>query len=197
MMSNRKFSFHNIEMRPLESADAVQLNQMVKQSSPLDQNSIYCNLLQCSHFSQTSVAAIKDGELVGFVTGYIPPNKPKTLFVWQVAVAESLRGLGLAKKMLKWLVDQPCLQEINRLVTTITPGNQASWTLFESLAFEWQAIAERKLLFDSLQHFNGRHEDEYEISIAPLPNRDLKDMQDHMDTLRANFKNPLVKHWLV
>ena len=196
-MNNRNFSFRNIEMRPLEASDAVQLNQLVKQSSPLDQNSIYCNLLQCSHFSQTSVAAIKDGELVGFVTGYIPPNKPKTLFVWQVAVAESWRGLGLAKKMLKWLVNQPCMQEINRLATTITPGNQASWTLFESLAFEWQSGAERKLLFNSHQHFNGHHEDEYEMSISPLPNRDLKNMQDHLNALRANFKKPLVKRWLV
>lgn len=196
-MISQKFSFHHIEMRSLESADAIHLNQLVKESTPLDQNSVYCNLLQCSHFSQTSVAAIKDGELVGFVTGYIPPNKPKTLFIWQVAVTESMRGLGLAKKMLKWLVDQPCLQEINRLATTITPGNQASWTLFESLAFEWQAVAERKLLFTAHEHFHGQHDDEYEMSIAPLPNRELKDMQDHMQALRANFKHPSVKHWLV
>jgi len=46
------------------------------------------------------------GELVGFVSGYILPNKVDTLFVWQVAVSEKARGQGLAKKMVSSLLER-------------------------------------------------------------------------------------------
>jgi len=84
--------------------DGFALNQLVATSPPLDPNSIYCNLLQCTHFSDTAIAAEANGELVGFVSGYIPPNKPTTLFVWQIVIAKTMRGQGLAKQMLAQLL---------------------------------------------------------------------------------------------
>src|SRR5690606_35020586 len=77
-----------ITLRPPASADGPHLHRLVRACKPLDENSIYCNLLQCTHFADTCVAAEQDGELVGFISGYIPPKQADTLFVWQVAVSE-------------------------------------------------------------------------------------------------------------
>ena len=93
-----------ITLRTPVKDDGYRLHQLVAQCPPLDPNSIYCNLLQCSHFAETGVAAEIDGDLVGFISGYVPPQQPETVFVWQVAVHEKGRGQGLAKRMLKAIV---------------------------------------------------------------------------------------------
>ncbi len=183
----------SIDLRPLEPGDAIDVHQLVKQSHPLDTNSTYCNLLQCTHFCDTSVAAVLDGKLVGFVTAYIPPKETDNLFIWQLAVSESCRGAGLAKTMINWLIGRPNLKRVTRLSATVTPDNQASRSLFESLAYEWNANINRRLLFQSDTHFAGKHDDEYELRIAPLPGRESlnDDIRHHLETLKAGFRNPI------
>src|SRR5690606_27223141 len=84
------------------SADGANVWRLVASCKPLDENSLYCNLLQCDHFSGTSVVAERcsDGALVGWISGYLVPDEPGTLFVWQVAVDPSVQGRGVAKRML-------------------------------------------------------------------------------------------------
>src|SRR5690606_9709400 len=58
-------------LRRPRATDGYALNQLVKRCPPLDTNSVYCNLLQCSDFSATGIAAEdSQGELVGFISGY-------------------------------------------------------------------------------------------------------------------------------
>ncbi|MBC7172413.1 MAG: MarR family transcriptional regulator, partial [Polyangiaceae bacterium] len=66
-------------LREPESTDGPALHALVRICPPLDQNSLYCNLLQCTHFSATSIVAMQGGRLVGSVTGYVPPTAPDTL----------------------------------------------------------------------------------------------------------------------
>src|SRR5690554_7291512 len=76
-MSSKSYS-----LRRPRATDGYALNQLVKRCPPLDTNSVYCNLLQCSDFSATGIAAEdSQGELVGFISGYRPPSRPDTLFV--------------------------------------------------------------------------------------------------------------------
>lgn len=178
-------------------SDGHALNRLVAASPPLDRNSVYCNLLQCLHFSETSVAAELDGELVGFISAYIPPNEPDTLFVWQLVVAESARGTGVARRMLQWLVDQPACEPAQRLATTITADNRASWAVFEGFAARHQAALSRAILFQREQHFAGEHADEFLLQITPLPNRTCaKPMSHHLDSLRAGLRSPGGPRWL-
>ena len=72
----------NLVFRKPTAEDGFPLNQLVENSPPLDPNSVYCNLLQCTHFADTSVAVEEDGKLVGFISGYVPPGKPDTYFLW-------------------------------------------------------------------------------------------------------------------
>lgn len=182
--------YENLELRSPRPTDAYQLNRLVAASPPLDSNSVYCNLLQCLHFADTSVAALINDEVVGFISAYCPPNEPEILFVWQVVVAESVRGSGLAKHMLGWLVDQPATEKAIGLATTITLKNTASWALFESFARDCGVIPAKSLLFQKERHFASQHDDEYLLRITPLPNRPEKPMSYHMDDLRVGLRIP-------
>jgi len=144
------------------------LHRLVGECPPLDPNSSYCNLLQCSHFGSTSMAAFRDGGLLGSVTAYRVPERPDTLFVWQVAVHSQARGHGLARTMLRKLVAQPGLRDIRFVETSITPGNEASWRLFTGFATELQAEMARSVMFDREQHFFGAHETEHLVRIGPF-----------------------------
>lgn len=177
-----------LEFRAPLATDGHALNELVAASPPLDTNSVYCNLLQCLHFAGTSVAAVLNGKLVGFISAYCPPNDPETLFVWQVVVAESARGHGLAKRMLHWLVEQPGTEGAVRLATTITSDNNASWALFDSFARDCNALSVKSVLFSRERHFAGQHDDENLLSIAPLPNRPDKAPGDHLNDLRNTLR---------
>ncbi|MBI1175364.1 MAG: diaminobutyrate acetyltransferase [Sideroxydans sp.] len=144
------------------------LHRLVSACPPLDTNSSYCNLLQCSHFGATSIAAVRDGELAGSVTGYRVPDRPDTLFVWQVAVHPDARGHGLARTMLRNLAARPALQDINFIETSITPDNEASWRLFTGFATELHAETARSVMFEQTLHFQGLHDTEYLLRIGPL-----------------------------
>lgn len=158
-------------LREPTPSDGHALNQLVGRCPPLDKNSVYCNLLQCTHFSTTSVAAIVNNRIVGFISAYCPPSDPKTLFVWQVVVDEMVRGHGIAKRMLNWLIDLPACKTAFKLSTTITLNNGASRALFESFARDCHAHLAKSVLFQRDAHFAGSHDDEYLYCVSPLPGR--------------------------
>ncbi|WP_346837477.1 diaminobutyrate acetyltransferase [Microbulbifer sp. SAOS-129_SWC] len=153
--------------RPV-SEDGADVHRLISQCPPLDENSIYCNLLQASHFADTSVAAEIDGALAGFVSGYLVPERPDTLFVWQVAVAEAGRGQGLAGRMIREILSRPACAAVRYLETTITPDNEASWALFRGLARRLGAECGDSVMFDRERHFQGRHDSEMLLRIGPF-----------------------------
>ena len=113
-----------------------------------------------------------DGDLVGFVSGYKVPNKVvskvDTLFIWQVAVAESARGLGLASRMLAEILDRQECATVEYLETTITQDNKASWALFEGLAKKRSITLQRLDWMDKELHFSGLHDSETLVRIGPF-----------------------------
>lgn len=148
--------------------DGVPVSQLVANCPPLDTNSIYCNLLQCSHFSETSIAADMDGTLVGFVSGYFVPQKPNTLFVWQVAVADEARGKGLASKMILGILNRPICKDVTHIETTITENNAASWSLFRGITEKLSTGLEVSEMFNKNKHFLGTHDTEKLVRIGPI-----------------------------
>ncbi len=158
----------DINFRPPTKADGFPVHQLVAACPPLDPNSIYCNLLQCHHFADTCVAAERDGKLIGFVSGYLIPSEPDTLFIWQVAVHTDARGLGLAKRMIRSILARPNCRNVQRLKTTITPDNDASWGMFRSLARDLGASIEEQVEYQRDTHFGGHHADETLLIIGPI-----------------------------
>jgi L-2,4-diaminobutyric acid acetyltransferase len=111
--------------------DGRELWRLARDSAVLDLNSSYAYLLWTRDFAETSTVARGAAGPVGFVSGYRRPDAPDVLMVWQVAVAGSHRGRGLARAMLDDLVSRV---RPRFLETTIDPGNDASIRLFASLA---------------------------------------------------------------
>lgn len=155
-------------LRVPTKADGNAVHRLIERCPPLDTNSMYCNLLQCSHFAETSVAAVLDGELAGFVSGYIVPGREDTLFIWQVAVGEQARGRGLASKMLAAIVDRESCGDVRFMETTITEDNKASWALFSRFADKRDAELVNSVMFDENDHFGGEHASEMLVRIGPF-----------------------------
>lgn len=152
--------------------DGPAVSALIAACPPLDQNSAYCNLLQCTHFADTCIVAQDQGEVVGWISAYIPPAQADTLFIWQVAVAERARGCGLAAQMLSGLLARDACKGVCNLSTTITPENRASWALFSGFARTLDtAMVERPWLVRG-KHLPPDHPTEHLVTIGPfVPNR--------------------------
>lgn len=154
-----------------DAADGAALWRLARDSRTLDLNSSYSYLLWCRDFADTSAVArdTRDGQPVGFITGYLRPERPDTLLVWQVAVDAAQRGRGVAAALLDGLTVQVARQHrLTTVETTITPGNTASERLFASYAARHGATVERDVLFKAGEFPDGSHEPEVLHRIGPL-----------------------------
>lgn len=124
--------------------------------------------MQCSHFSSTSVTAISQDKLVGFISAYIVPDRPNTLFVWQVAVGTQARGQGLATRMLQHILDRPLCNSVRYLETTITESNKPSWALFNALSSKLNTKLHSSIMFDREKHLDNAHDTEMLVKIGPF-----------------------------
>ena len=158
----------NLTFRQPERRDGAVLHDLIAASPPLDLNSRYAYLLVCEHFAETSVIVEQDGVIVGAVTAYIPPTHPDTLFVWQVAVAESMRGRKLASRMLEHLLTR-CVKprRLRWMEATISPSNQASRNLFIQFAGRHDAGLTTTALFAARDFGSSTHEEEHLYRIGP------------------------------
>ncbi|MGH1471628.1 MAG: diaminobutyrate acetyltransferase [Cellvibrionaceae bacterium] len=160
--------YDGILLRLPKLEDGIDVFRLISNCPPLDTNSSYCNLLQCSHFASTSVAAFEGDSLVGFISGYPLLDKPSTLFIWQVAVSENARGRGLASKMLAHILSRSCNSHFEYLETTITEDNQLSWELFKRFAQKNDAVFRSSEWMDKSKHFAGQHASELLVRIGPF-----------------------------
>lgn len=151
-------------------SDGAGLWRIAKDSRTLDLNSSYAYLLWCRDFAGTSaVARTRDGRPAGFVTAYLRPERPGTLLVWQVAVDAAHRGNGVAARLLDGLVARVVREYgVDRLETTIAPGNTASERLFTSFAARRGAAVEREVLFPAEGFPDGPHDPEVLYRIGPF-----------------------------
>ncbi|WP_175581081.1 diaminobutyrate acetyltransferase [Thalassospira sp. HF15] len=164
----------NLIIRKPKATDGAAVNTLIADCKPLDENSMYCNLLQCSHFADTCAIAELNGEAVGFVSGYIVPDKPEQLFIWQVAVSPKARGLRLAKRLILDILDRPSCHNVSQLNTTITSTNAPSQGVFRSVARELGAEVKRKVQFERETHFEGAAASEILWQIGPFEREDVE-----------------------
>lgn len=150
------------------SLDGMPVHTLIKNSPPLDTNSVYCNLLQCTQFASTCVVVELGSELAGFMSAFVKPAEPDVLFVWQMVVTSAARGRGVAGRMLKHLLERPHLADIRYIETTISPGNGPSEAVFLRFAKEENADVDKNILFSKEGHFQGQHDDEVLYRIGPF-----------------------------
>lgn len=155
-------------IRSATAEDGAGVWRVVRDSRVLDVNSSYAYLLFLDHFGHTSVVAEHEGRVVGFVTGFRPPREPEAIFVWQVAVDESMRGRGLARRLLDELVRLPGCDGVRTMLTTVTPSNAPSQALFRSFARGVDAEVTVSPCFGADHFPEGGHEPEELYRIGPF-----------------------------
>lgn len=152
-------------LRKPVATDGPAIWKLVRACKPLDENSLYANLIQAEHFRDTCVVAEIGDEVVGWISGHIIPQSGE-IFVWQVAVGEKARGLGLGKTMLLDLVDRDAVKQAKFMKTTITKENAASWALFRSFARLIGGTLQGAPHFLQETHLDGAHATEHLVTIS-------------------------------
>lgn len=152
--------------REPESGDGAAVWILARDSGTLELNSAYAYLLWCDRFADTSVVTEIDGRPVGFVCGFRPPRQPDTLFVWQVAVGEDHRGMGLARRMIASILDRD--PGLRYLEATVAPSNEASQRLFRSIARSRNCPCDESTHFRPQDFPDGEHEAEHLFRIGPF-----------------------------
>jgi L-2,4-diaminobutyric acid acetyltransferase len=148
--------------------DGTPIWKLVRDSGVLDLNSVYCYLLLCKDYSETCAVAEANGEILGFVTAYLPPGREDSLFIWQIGVSSALRGQGVASRLLRELLQRESCRGVRFLDATIGPSNEASHALFAALAKRLGADLSEQSCFDAGLFPGESHEPENLIRIGPF-----------------------------
>lgn len=140
--------------------EGAEMWRIARDSKTLDLNSSYAYVLFARDFAESCRIAFVDGQPAGFTTGYRRPERPDCHFLWQIAVDERFRGLGLAGRLLDSVVhDSERTPPVRTLETTITDDNIASQRTFRSFAARWgDAPVVVTPLFES-EHLSPQGED--------------------------------------
>lgn len=157
-----------VSLRLPTKEDGRAIHELIRQCPPLDLNSVYTYLLLCEHFSQTCVVAEVDGHVRGFVSAYIHPERADVLFVWQVAVHDEARGMGLAQRMLHKLLNRTSTRAVRYMETTVGPDNLPSRRMFQAIATHYGARIQESALFEPRLFGPEGHDDERLLRIGPI-----------------------------
>ena len=153
-----------VRSAPATQGDGAAMWELADQST-LDSNSPYAYILWGDYFGGTSRVAHDGIGLIGFVMGFRPPEKPETLFVWQVGVSPRARQTGLASRLIEeiWAANEG----FSYLEATVTPNNIASERLFRSFAERHRAAVETTVHYGEELFPVGDHEPEIRFRIGP------------------------------
>ncbi len=160
-----KTKFH---FRKPTKDDGAAVWNLINEMGVLDLNSSYSYIMWCEIFAETSIVAERDGETVGFISGFIHPDTPNTLFIWQVAVNQSERGQGLGTKMLFQLLNRDYREPVQYLEATVSPSNTPSNHLFWGLSrkLDSNCVISDYILSEDFPE--AGHEDELLFRIGPI-----------------------------
>lgn len=154
--------------RSARPTDGASLWRLVQATGTLEANSPYFYLLFATDFGRTCLVAEQDGEPVGAVIGYHPPEQADTAFVWQIGLLPSHRGQGLGSALLLQWLALPANRGTRWVTATVADDNPTSQALFKRLAerLGTGCVVEPHFTPDQ---FPVEHPSEPLFRIGPLP----------------------------
>jgi len=87
------------------------------------------------HFHATSFVAERDGDLAGFLVGFLSPSQPDAAYIHFVGVSPSVRGSGLARRLYErfFALAAADARQVVRAITA--PQNAASIAFHTAMGF--------------------------------------------------------------
>ncbi|MCU0756822.1 MAG: diaminobutyrate acetyltransferase [Xanthomonadales bacterium] len=166
----------DLRVRQPTPDDGARMWRLVRDMGGLELNSAYFYLLYCRDYARSCLIAETADELAGFVLGHRPPERPESLFVWQIGVAPGLRQRGVGRWLLQALIDRRSAatpdQRWTHLEASVSPDNRASRHLFRSVAQRHQVPCEVSP-FLGAEQFPEKHPREDLLRIGPFPLTEL------------------------
>lgn len=163
---------HVIEISRPQPADGWAVWTLIKRAGTLDLNTVYAYVLLCDYFRDTCRIARQGDQIIGFLSAFVTPQSPDSLFVWQVAVDPDYRGQGLAASMLHDVIDIERAKGRCRYVrATVSPCNEPSRRLFAALARSYGCAVDESVeqgYASAMLGDKGAHDDEPLLIIGPL-----------------------------
>lgn len=158
----------DVTFRQPRVTDGAQIWSLVKKTGVLDLNSEYCYLMLSAYFAETCIVSEFEDRIVGYVSAFRQPDRPEVLFVWQVAVDESMRGNGIGPRMLSELVQRDASRGVRSIETTVSPSNAASEAMFRKFARSHNARISIVEGFSGHLFASKSHEEEPLLRIGPI-----------------------------
>ncbi|WP_165390161.1 GNAT family N-acetyltransferase [Thalassococcus sp. S3] len=121
--------------------------ELVSDTPWLDSNSEYAYALWCTHFAENSVVALRDNEVIGFLTGFRSPRRPETYFLWQTATKPRHGVAGLGVDMIAYAAEREISRGADQIEASVDEKNKAIRLLMKSLAKRLDGRIEEELLF--------------------------------------------------
>jgi ribosomal protein S18 acetylase RimI-like enzyme len=92
--------------------------------------------LWLQHFTATSwVAEDADGRLVGFLVGFVSPDRPDEGYVHMVGVGPNYRRSGLGRTLYERFFDDVRGRGVRSVTAVTWPGNRASVAFHRAMGF--------------------------------------------------------------
>jgi len=128
--------------------DFRELHKLVGRIEKIVQHPPHFYKIMLRYFGNTIILAEEDGELAGFLLGFISQNNPEEYFIWQLGVDPRYRGRKIASKIMKETVETAREKGCKLVTATVETVNIPSQQLFESSGFRIVTEQERGELIE-------------------------------------------------
>jgi len=92
--------------------------------------------LWLQHFTGTSwVAEDADGQLVGFLVGFLSPDRPGEAYIHMVATSPNHRGAGIGRLLYERFFEDVRARGARRVTAITWPGNRVSVGFHRAMGF--------------------------------------------------------------
>lgn len=116
-----------MEIRKVNSEDAVLLRTMARKCEPLDVHTPYTYWVVCNFFGDGCFVLQENQQAVGYVMTLI---KEDSLFVWQIGILEEYRGKKHSRVLLTAVERYAREKGLKKMLVSIAPENRNSYHAF-------------------------------------------------------------------
>ncbi len=149
--------------RNMKKEDKPQIISITHEGAPyITEYKDYIYWLASTIFQKYSFVAEENEKIYGFVT-VLPEPGENVLFVWQLGVAKAMRGKHIGYHLLQNVWNCAEKGGYKGLITSIEPGNVASYNTFKKIADENHLIIQKAGMYKPQ---NGLAEQVYKFNRA-------------------------------
>jgi len=152
-------------LRRCTGSDAEAVRAFVATCPPLTVHTAYTYWTTFRYLGSACYVLEDGADIVAYISALVDTTFPGVVFVWQIAVAPSMRGRRTATRLLDAVAEVAIARGSNRMQYTVEPANAASLRVFERYA-QRRGTRVRKIGAVPLGNPDAEPEDILELDIG-------------------------------